>query len=470
MAINNYSIKIDGIEFSNKIKNKSVSIEDADGWSPSQMKFTWEGAKTDTPPSKNQEIIVVDATGERIFGGYIIKAKKTQKKGYYKTSCTCLDYQRVLDRNLVTEGYLNKTDKQIFSDIVQNYCQGEEFSVDGVVEDVTISDVRFNYDLPSKCFTKIAKNAHKTWYVDYYKKIHYHSITEFQAPFNINDSTSNKWRDLEVNEDDTNIRNRVYVRGGSKNSDLTTYRVSADGEQDFWILPYKPSELSMTVGGITKTIGIANIDDEADFDYLLNFQEKTVFLASDTKPTSGTSMQFTFRYQIPVLVAVEDRSSIEEVGQFEHAIFDKSIKTTELARERASAEITDYGNSIVDASFKTLENGFMAGQYLNLNAMGVNEDYVVQKVKRKSLGNGLFESTISVASAQKIGIINFLIGLLESNKNTLDLSSDEVVDELFTIEPDQMTVSETSPSFTSRNPTTSPYLWNSSDWSLFSWQ
>ena len=134
-------------------------------------------------------------------------------------------------------------------------------------------------------------------------------------------------------------------------------------------------------------------------------------------------------------MAVENTTSILENGVKEFAIFDKTITTTVAARDRASAELTDYANNIIEGSFRTYENGFRSGQYITVNStkFNVNTTYIVQSVEGQSLGGGQYIWTVNLASAKTMGIIKFLIELLEANKNLIELDDQEVVDELLSV-------------------------------------
>ena len=106
------------------------------------------------------------------------------------------------------------------------------------------------------------------------------------------------------------------------------------------------------------------------------------------------------------------------------------------AGDRASAELTDYANSLIEGKFRTYTDAFRSGQYLNINLTdyGINDNYFIQKVVARSLGAGTFYYDIQIASAKTMGIIRFLIELLESNKNLIELDPDEVIDELLEVQ------------------------------------
>lgn len=262
---------------------------------------------------------------------------------------------------------------------------------------------------------------------------------------------SNLYKNLRLGLDNSALRNRVYVRGGTYLSDTVEISQVADGEQTVFYLPEKPHEITVSEGGTSKTVGIKNIDSFDDYDYLVNYQEK--YVETDVAPSTGTVMTFTYKYDIPILVAVEDRDSIEANGPFEYVIFDKSITTVSQARDRAVAELEDYAESITSGTFETLETGFRAGQYImvNIPEFGIDGKFVVKGVKATSIGGGQFKYEVSIVSSELLGIIRFLVDMLESNKNALNISTDEVVDEITTATGEEFTLSEGIPVLTSHD-------------------
>lgn len=274
----------------------------------------------------------------------------------------------------------------------------------------------------------------------------------------------NLYKNLRFGLDNSALRNRIYVRGGTYLSDTIEISQVADGEQTVFYLPEKPHDIAILEGATSKTVGIKNIHSFDDYDYLVNYQEK--YVETDVAPSSGTVMTFTYKYDIPILVAVEDQDSIEANGQFEYVIFDKSITTVSQARSRAVAELEDYAESITSGTFETLETGFRAGQYImvDIPEFGIDGKFVVKGVKATSIGGGQFKYDVSIVSSELLGIIRFLVDMLESNKNALNISTDEVVDEITTITGESFTLNEGTPVITSHD---GDYKYDSdADWDI----
>jgi len=431
-----YNVTINDIDRTADVINQSIRIEDVINDKLNQCKLKLIDRSGNGIPSPDEEIVITLADDSKIFGGYILEVERNKKKsGKVEAVISCIDYVRLLDRNLVHKSFEDMTDKAIIEDIIDTYCPGFGITTTNVIEGVTIDQVSYNYLQVSKVLKNICKLTGRNWYIDYDKDIHYFPLTTSSAPFNI-DSDNNDYINLSLSKDSSQLKNRVYVRGGTKLSDFTTYVTVGDGEKLKFNLPDKPHSVTVEVdtgGGYSEeTVGIKNVDTSG-YDWYLNYQEKYLEQDSDGTVLESThKLKLTYKYDIPILVAVENTASIEASGQQEFAIFDKSISTTSAARDRASAELTDYANSIIEGSFDTYTTGFISGQYINISLTDydVDDDYIVQSVIARSIGAGVFVYTIKIASAKTMGIIKFLIELLEANKNLVELDDDEVVDEL----------------------------------------
>jgi len=83
------------------------------------------------------------------------------------------------------------------------------------------------------------------------------------------------------------------------------------------------------------------------------------------------------------------------------------------------------------------------------------------------MGGGEFTYTIQIVSTEMLGIIQFLIGLLEGDKNSLNISSDEVVDEIATVTAETFTLDDGVPVLTEH---TGAYKYDSdAQWDIAEW-
>lgn len=430
-----YSIVINGIDRTNDVISNTLVITDQLNDQVNTCDFTIVDHSGNGLPTEDQEIVITLADGTKLFGGYINAiTTSTKDYGVPGRQVKCVDYTKILDRLLAHVSYESQTDKEVIEDLVDRYAPTSGITTTNVIEGVTLSQIVFNYVQISQAIRKVADLTGRHWYIDYDKDIHYLTLEDDLAPFDI-DSTSANFEGLQLKKDTSQIKNRIYVRGGTKLSDFVTYETVGDGATRHFVIPDKAHDVSLTLNGVDQTVGIKNINTSG-FDYYLNFEEK--YIEQDegaTLLTSSDTLILTYKYDIPILVAQQDEASISEHGAYEFAIFDRTITTTDAARDRAIAELTDYADAQVDGSFQTWTAGFRSGQTININRSdyGINDNYIVQKVQASSIGGGNFKYTISLTSAKKYGIIKFLITLLENNRNLIQLDANEVVDELFLV-------------------------------------
>ena len=475
-----YNVTVGGINRITDIRAESIVVEDVVNDKQNICQLDLIDLSNQGIPATDDEIIITLNSGTKLFGGYITSVELSSKSdtGVVMASLNCVDYVWLLDRNLVHKTYTSQTDKAIIQDIIATYCPGFGITTTNVVQGVTVDKISFNYFQPSQCFKKIAELTGRNWYIDYNKDVHYFPLVTNTTPFNITSSNA-QYRNLKITKDSSQLKNRVYVRGGTKLSDATSYETKGDGAALKFPLPDKPHSVTVKVNGVTKTLGIKNIDTSG-YDWYLNFQEK--YLEQDSGGTvlaTTDTLRVEYTYDIPILVAVENLASITANGVKEFAIFDKTIETTQAARDRASAELTDYANDIIEGQFRTYEDGFISGQYININLSdyGINDNYIVQKVVAKTMGAGYYFYDVYIASSKTMGIIKFLIELLEANKNVVELDDNEVVDELVTLTDsllsdsltDNLTIDSAGPYATWCTDSTQSTPTTRAIWQLFQW-
>jgi hypothetical protein len=399
-------------------------------------------------PDLEDEVIVNDG-GTKIFAGNIIKVDEQVEGGKLLSyGIYCQDYSHLMDKKLVFDTYENEEIADIVRDILATYCPG--FS-DTNVDDTgtTLEYILFNYEQPSKCIQKLAELIGYDWYVDWDKDIHFFNkqIGE-AAPFDLDDTGGKYVFDsLMVKEDDSQLRNVVYVRGGEYVGDSREDKVgTGDGVQKSFNLPYRyDATPTVTVGGAAKTVGVDFIDDPLSFDCLWNYQEKV--MKFNTAPVAG-DIKVTGLPLIPVLIKAKRGSSVNTYGEVEHVIIDKTLKTKQLARQRAEAEFNDYALPVKNASFITKEAGLKSGQKINIQSSirHIDNDFTIEKVitTMRTPASGFFYS-VEASTGRSLGIINFLQKQIEDTNKKVGVfkQEGEVLDIIVDLEDiDSITISE----------------------------
>lgn len=431
------TIFIRGADKSPYVKRHTLKITDNLTSKVDVCSFIYEDRDGDFKPQQGDQVVVFDGT-EKIFGGLILSAPQTQigiQKYAYAVKAT--DYSQYLKKFRAVQSYTQQTAGYIIKDLIDTYIK--EITYDNVLEGPTIEYISWNYESVYGCIEELAKLTGYDWYVDYNLDLHFFSTETNIAPYTItDDATTGQYNGLTIKIDKSQLRNRVYVRGGYYLSNLYTQEIEADGEQLDFILAYTPySPITVYVNGVAKTLGIDNVD-ETGYDFLVNRTEKNVKNLDHALLGAGDVFKATYKYKVPILVRLDDGDSQAAVRAIEGGegiyegpiIVDETIETIEAARDRASAELRQYANPLVTGSFETEDQGYRSGQLLTLNILsrGFSGDYLIQSVTKSSLGIGRFTYSVEFATRLK-GLTEFLIELLKRGRKIIE-RDDEVLDEL----------------------------------------
>lgn len=386
----------------------------------------------DYKPNLLDDIEVLE-DGVSIFGGQIVDITSSVDKNPHieVVQISCKDYSYDMDKKLVVATYSNMSVEDIVADINTNYLTG--YNVTNVMAPITIGFITFNYEYPSKCFQQLAQLINYDWYVDPSKNIYFFSKEGLSSPFNLTD-TGGKYvnESLKIKNDVKSIRNSIFVRGGEYEGDAITETFVADGNQITFVTAYQYSNTTLTVNGVSKTIGIDFITDPTTVDVLYNYNEKAFKFPIASKPTAGQVVAITGNPKIPVIVKVKDPVSIGIYGEFQFKIVDKSISSKQGARDRAMAEIIAYANSVDDGSFKTIQPGLGVGQKINVQSdiRGINEDFIISKIASTVNTPSSFKHTVTLMTTKTFGMIEFLQSLLLNKDKEIVINKNEVVDEV----------------------------------------
>lgn len=422
------SLTIAGVERITDLEKNTLNINLALTYQIDVCYFSIKGEQ----PAEGEEVIVEDAQG-RLFAGVIVKvelSRTSQDKSIKVWKVDCDDYTNLLDRKLVVETYENMSATDIFLDIAAKYCP--DFTTTGVkqgapVVESTGSD--FNYLRPSECFKWLCNYVGWHWEPDFNKDLKFYSAEDLAQPAPIALTTGGRFSNLKQKIDTQDLRNRVYVRGGTMLSDFVTYEYVADGKQRAWILPYKPHDLTISVaGGDPETPGIENIHtDESPYTWMMNYQEKLVRLAVGQEDIAqGTTVAFAFKYDIPVITMVEDLDSQAAIaavqggdGVYEHSITDDSLTTLDAAEAAGNADLREHANPRVKGSLDTEIDGWKTGQLVEINLpdRGIAGTYLVQKVTiSPAWSNPSMWSYRVEYGGRLLGIADFLQALVSAQQ------------------------------------------------------
>jgi hypothetical protein len=186
-------------------------------------------------PTVGDDIYVkytIGSNTQLIFGGTLVTIEPIVTGGvllYYQ--CTAMDWGYLLDSLVVKKNYAGMDPHDIVVDIIENFTpSGAAFTTNHVqTGNFFVSTMQFNYVPVSKALQKLAQQIGWDWYVDPNKDLHFYfaegdpasSSEIIPAPIIIDDTTGQiEWPTLDVQIDITNMKNAVYVVGGTYAKDF----------------------------------------------------------------------------------------------------------------------------------------------------------------------------------------------------------------------------------------------------------
>lgn len=152
--------------------------------------------------------------------------------------------------------------------------------------------------------------------------------------------------------------NRLWVKGGKAISDLYSQPITVGAEPI--PLNYSPrSPVTVTVGGVVKTLGIQNITEVGTCDFLLNAAEK---LLIPDLCTTGTGT-ISYKYEYPIKILLEEPNSQEQYGIFED-VLQVETDDKDLALELGYRHLYKYSQPIVSGSIEPFTGIYRPGDYV----------------------------------------------------------------------------------------------------------
>ena len=411
----NLSVHIDGVNRTDRILFPFITITDNINHHKDLATFRIrQESGLPWKPEVNSEVIINDG-GTRIFGGVIVGVtRKAVVANLVEYEVECSDYSFYLDRRLVLERYRSKTVSFIIDDLLETY-DTTGFTVTNVQGTETVGSIAFNRITISEALQKLADAFGYSWYVDYHKDIHFFPKNQEPAPYNLTDTSNNfVWTSLEVEQNINQLRNAVFVEGGDERGNLRLEEFVASGDDEnrrYYRLAHKFAETPTVMVGLTEqTVGVEFLSDDADFDCMWSFGEKYIRFTDGNIPATSAVVTVEGIPLFPVVVRVQDPSSVVEYGLWEYVIRDYSIKSRNEGIQRATAELEAYKNGVVEAQFETYTPGLRSGQVITINSpiRDINEEFLIQKVRFQVETRTSGRYVVELATLRTVSIVDLL--------------------------------------------------------------
>jgi hypothetical protein len=435
------------IEFDNTFNIQSVLTKEK-----GQFTFNVKAPKAPTLPTNMPQIgdeiyvnYTINANTQLIFGGTVVTVEPIVSGGVLLLyQITAADWGFLFDSKVVKKNYAGIDPHDIVVDLVSNFCP-PGFTTNHVqVGNFLVSTIKFNYQQPSKCLEALAKQIGWDWYIDPNKDVHFYfaegnpggSSEVSVAPITIDDTSGQiEWPTLDVQQDITNMKNAVYVVGGTYAKDYVLSPNPAATPPQYapvdvytsvagtFVYPlgysYDESTLTITLGGVGQAIGTDQQTDPSLVQVLYNDSGRFIRFTSD--PGNGLKIIVQGEAQIPILAFVSDSASIAEYGEFQDAIVDTTILSIQEAQERAQADIDMFGDPVFTVKFSTtsaLSNQLFIGQQITLNSakFGVaNKTLVIKQINCVARTKFQLEYQVQCLGSDNVTFNDIMLTLLQQN-------------------------------------------------------
>lgn len=465
--------KIAGVDVTNLVQSRSVSFQTQLETRSDFVSLVAEDDDNNFDPKAGQELIILrDAV--RIFGGIIATPKRLfLAPGKDAFRIRAQDFMKLTEKRLVTAAFNAQLAGDIFKSILTNFVLDGSITTANVQDGPTLDFIGFNFADARLALNEVARRAGMSWYIDENKDVHLFTPQTKLAPFNL-DENEDRFRRLEIKPNLTQIKNRVTVRGGTAASAPFSEEYNI-GTRTTWPISYQPTATPLVErNGTPKTVGIKNVDD-GTVDYLFDPNRLVIELDQDSAP-SGNNLVFFYTFKIPILVRLENVTSISDVaviedsdGIYEAVIEDESIETNAAARERAQEELDRFSRELFAGSFETFEIGFRAGQFITVSFpdRSINVSAVIFRVTLVVQAPGAEFFKVEFGSFSNT-FVDFLLSLHDKDK-VIAVREGEVIDDLEVIQ-EQLSLQDAIANITTATP---PFVWgpfaNNLIWNLGQW-
>ncbi len=422
-----------------------------------------------------------------IFGGTCTELDYVVDGGVLlRVKVTCMDWGFQFDSKVVHKTYQNMDPHDIVVDIVSNFAAAGFTTNHVQTGNFKIASQKFNYEQATRCLESLAKTIGWDWYIDPQKDVHFFfantntGSTEINpAPFNIDDTSGNiNWPSLDVDISMANIKNSIYVIGGTMfraNTSGNTPDVytTVAGQLQYTIsTPYETTTLGttlkVTLDGVTQSIGIDGTTYPGTVNVLYGSgsgggaQGGAPYIKLTSDPGSGHTLKIFGNASLPIVAHLTSPSSVALYGEFQDTIIDKQIKSIQEAQARADAELIQFDHPVFDVKFDTLQSGLAIGQTIWLNSTkfgyGVTPyQLLIRRVEAVGYSPTELLFHVEALGSDNVTFTDLMMTLLQDSLAENVTPDNTILQEILPVEESLILVDTVT-----ATGTTSPYTWGPS--------
>ncbi len=371
----------------------------------------------------------------RVFGGTIETVEESRVgmvEGYIHYKVECADWHQILDRRIVAKSYVDTTVDAIIDDILENYLADEGIVIDflghesflaptfpqktggrqTVIPEVHVSEAVFNYVSAAEVFERMAERTGCNWWIDADKRLHFIEREEYKAPWNI--TPKSPVRDIRVNRNREEYRNKQYVKGGKAETEERTERFRGDGETRTFTLGFPlAKEPIVKVNGQLQTVGVRGVDEGKQWYWAQG--EKT--LTQDNNEyilIENDILEVTYQGLFDVVVIVpkedeiENRKAIEGgTGIYEQVETADELTTLNGILDLAVDKLRKFAKTQKTISFLTFRAGLRPGQIIKVDLPEHkihDEEFLITHTTFADVdGSGIYSWSVEAVSGEALG-------------------------------------------------------------------
>jgi len=378
---------------------------------------------------------------QRIFGGSIESMREevvvNQGVGLIY-DIDCVSYDALADRRIIARSYESPTQtlSTIVNDIITQDFSGEGIDTANVATGPVIAKTIFNYTHGNTVFDQLAELTGYSWWIDPYKKLYFVDRSTVSAPYTLSTASAN-FMSVVVEHLRQDYRNRQYIKAGLGLTSARTENLVGDGTRKSFTLAYPVGKVptSITVGGVSKTIGIREVESGKDW----YWQAGSPVINQDAGAAavgSGTAIAVTYQGQYPILVAAQDdlqvagRASIEGGSGYYDEIQDEpDISDVDTASDRARALLRRYARINRKIQLRTVTAGLRAGQLatVDITQHGLTGSWLVESVSIRDFNGQRVEYSATLLDGEAVGGWQGFFGALSNQARKLEFRENEVI-------------------------------------------
>ncbi|HLY40486.1 MAG TPA: hypothetical protein VKR52_04690 [Terracidiphilus sp.] len=406
-------------------------------------------------PQIGDTIELYDSSG-LMWGGILTEQEPIIAGLMVTYQYTATDWGFLFDGELVKKNYAGMDPADIVADIVNTFCAGKGFNLDGVQRgNFLVETIKFNYQQPSKALQSLAKLIGWDWFIGPDKTVYFFlgDVDDGSgggavgdggvAPITI-DATSGKieWNSLDIDLQITNMQNSVYVIGGTLPVMFTASNTNdvypTNGTANTFPVAYAYSSSTIVVelNGVPQSVGILNqVTDPATVDVLYSDSGRFIQFTAGA-PTGGQVVKIFGTAQVPIVAHASNAASVATYGERQGVVTDSTITSVPEAQLRAQAQILQFGHPVYDLKVNTITPGCRIGQTIKVNvpAMGItNYNLVIKRIEAVGFApgpNGMLEYQIECIGSDNVTFTDLMTTILQQEQTQTDVSDDTITEDL----------------------------------------